>query len=366
MNGVVASVDALAEGLRRHGHDVYCFTPSVPGYIEGDAAILRMPSLPLPMKTAYRLTLPLVSRRNLNAVVKRLSIIHAHSPFITGWMGVRYARRFGIPLVYTYHTQLEQYAHYLPFDTVTTRRAATTLTRRYANMADAVVVPTEAMRRRLHDVGVTSRVEVVPSGIDLEFFGSGVRREDLRRACGGSSGSRILLFISRLAREKNVDLLLRALAQSPDRSLHLVLGGEGPAREALEALARELLITDRVSFVGSVGRAALPDLYAAADAFVFPSASETQGLVLAEALAAGTPVIAVDAPQTRDVLGIHARYVSADPAALAAAFAEIPSLPDPIARASAQLWAGRFAITLQTDRMLSLYQDLLARNLALA
>lgn len=366
VNGVVASVDALAEGLRRHGHDVYCFTPSVPGYIEGDAAILRMPSLPLPMKTAYRLTLPLVSRRNLNAVVKRLSIIHAHSPFITGWMGVRYARRFGIPLVYTYHTQLEQYAHYLPFDTVTTRRAATTLTRRYANMADAVVVPTEAMRGRLHDVGVTSRVEVVPSGIDLEFFGSGVRREDLRRACGASPGSRILLFISRLAREKNVDLVLRALAQSPDRSLYLVLGGEGPAREALEALARELLITDRVSFVGSVARAALPDLYAAADAFVFPSASETQGLVLAEALAAGTPVIAVDAPQTRDVLGIHARYVGADPAALAAAFAEIPSLPDPIARASARLWAGRFAITLQTERMLSLYQDLLARNLALA
>ncbi|MEO6914156.1 MAG: glycosyltransferase [Candidatus Baltobacteraceae bacterium] len=366
VNGVVASVDALAEGLRGRGHDVYCFTPSVPGYIEGDAAILRMPSLPLPMKTAYRLTLPLVSRRNLNSVVKRLSIIHAHSPFITGWMGVRYARRFGIPLVYTYHTQLEQYAHYLPFDAGTTRRAATTLTRSYANMADAVVVPTESMRRRLQDVGVTSRIEVMPSGIDLEFFSSGVRREHIRRASGAFPGSRMLLFISRLAREKNADLLLRAIALTPDPSLHLVLGGEGPERESLEAMARDLGIAGRVSFLGPVGRLALPDLYATADAFVFPSASETQGLVLAEALAAGVPVIAVDTPQTRDVLGGQARYVTTDPGSFAAAFADVAGFPDPAARASARLSAARFGITLQTDHMLELYEDLLARSLALA
>ncbi len=366
VNGVVASVDALAQGLRARGHDVYCFTPSVPGYIEGDAAILRMPSLPLPLKTAYRLTLPLVSRRNLNAVVKRLSIIHAHSPFITGWMGVRYARRYGIPLVYTYHTQLEQYAHYLPFDTGTTVRAATRLTRGYANQADAVVVPTQAMRERLQEVGVTSRIDVVASGIDLEFFGSGTRCAEVRASAGAGSADRLLLFVSRLAREKNVDLLLRALALCPDGSLRLAFAGDGPARGDLQRLAIELGLADRVKFLGPVDRTALPDLYASADAFVFPSASETQGLVLAEALAAGVPVIAVDAPQTRDVLGEHGTYVAARPAELARAFSAVTPVADPAASSQGRLWAARFGIGLQTSQMLSLYEDLLTPNLALA
>ena len=145
VNGVVASVDTLAEGLRGRGHEVYCFAPSMPGGNEPDGPVFRMPSLPLPTRTPYRLTLPLVSRHNVNNVIKRLSLIHVHSPFVTGWMGMRYARRYGMPLVYTYHTQLEAYAHYVPFEPNATRYAASQLTRTFANLADAVVAPTPAM-----------------------------------------------------------------------------------------------------------------------------------------------------------------------------------------------------------------------------
>ncbi|MGA8534907.1 MAG: glycosyltransferase, partial [Candidatus Tumulicola sp.] len=301
VNGVVASIDTLAEGLRERGHDVYCFAPRVPGY-EETSPVFRMPSLPLP-RTPYRLTLPLVSRRNLNTVIKRLSLVHVHSPFVTGWMGMRYARRYGMPLVYTYHTQLEAYAHYVPFEPNATRYAASQLTRTFANLTDAVVVPTPAMATRLRSLGVTVRLEVVPTGIDVRAFGAGRRDEALRIRAGARRGDRLVLCVSRLAKEKNLELLFEALALVNDASLRVVIAGDGPARQELEDRARECGVAERTRFLGIVARDQLPDLYASCDAFCMPSTSETQGLVQAEALAAGAHVIAADAPQNRDVLG---------------------------------------------------------------
>lgn len=358
VNGVVASVDALAEGLRARGHEVYCFAPKVPGY-EGDGApVFRMPSLPLPSRSPYRLTLPLVSRRNLNGVIKRLSVVHVHSPFVTGWMGMRYARRFGMPLVFTYHTKLEEYAHYVPFETRTTRYAAQALTRGFADLTDAVVVPNAAMAARMRELGVTTRVEIVPSGIALEHFGSGVRDGNVRERAGARGNARLLLFVSRLAREKNVDLLLHALALAP-RDLHLAIVGDGPERGALERLAEEIGVADRTTFLGTIDRELLPHLYASADAFVFPSSTETQGLVQAEALAAGTLVIAADVPSNRDVLGGAGRVVAATPAAFAAAFADVPATPDAAESERSRRSAQRFALDVASERIVDLYRSLL-------
>ncbi len=357
VNGIVASVDGLACGLRALGHEVYCFTPHVPGYEERDEPVFRMPSLPLPTATAYRLTVPLVSRHNRRAVINRLDILHAHSPFVTGWMAVRYARRLRIPLVYTYHTQLEEYAHYVPFEPQATRRAASTLTRSFANLADAVIVPTESMREHLIDLGVTVRVEVIPSGIDLHTFSCGTRSAALRTSAGVRAGERMLLFVSRLAREKNVELLLDAVRVC-SVPVHLVIAGDGPERAALEARAQENGIADRITFLGAVDRAALPDLYASADAFVFPSVTETQGLVLTEALAAGTLVIAADAAPVREVLDGAGRLVAATREAFAEAFAAVPASPEAGETARACAAAGRYGIDRQAADIAALYQDL--------
>ncbi|MGZ3521190.1 MAG: glycosyltransferase [Vulcanimicrobiaceae bacterium] len=362
VNGIVASVDALAGGLRARGHEVYCFAPKVPGYEEADGPVFRMPSLPLPTSTPYRLTIPLVSRRNRLGIIKRLDIIHAHSPFVTGWMGLRYARRYGVPFVYTYHTRLEEYAHYVPFEPNATRYAATQLTRNFANLADAVIVPTPAMHERLLELGVTRHVEVVASGIDLRLFGSGVRRQTLRAELGVRDGDRLLLFVSRLAREKNVDLLLEALARCADPTLRLVLAGDGPDRRQLEEHVRELGIGAHVTFAGGVERGHLPDLYASADAFVFASVTETQGLVLAEALAAGALVIAADAPQNREVLGGAGILVRPERDAFAAAFRALPERPDPALAAQARKAAARFGIDEQTERVEALYARLRSKE----
>lgn len=359
VNGVVASVDALADGLRARGHDAYCFAPRMPGYEEADGPVFRMPSLPLPTRTPYRLTLPLVSRRNLNGVIKRLSLIHVHSPFVTGWMGMRYARRYSMPLVYTYHTQLEEYAHYIPFEPRATRFAASQLTRTFANNADAVVVPTRAMADRLRTLDVTVRIEIVPSGIDVALFASGRRDELLRARSGVASGDRMLLCVSRLAKEKNLELLLHALAQTNDASLKLVFAGDGPMREELEERAAAAGVGARTHFLGAVPRADLPDLYASADAFVMPSTTETQGLVQVEALAAGANVIAADAPQNRDVLGEAGTIVPATPDAFARAFRDVPHGRSPEAAAAATMAAAHFSIDVQIDRMLALYESLI-------
>lgn len=357
VNGIVASVDGLAGGLRALGHEVYCFAPHVPGYEERDEPVFRMPSLPLPTPAPYRLTLPVVSRRNRHAIINRLDILHAHSPFVTGWMAVRYARRLRIPLVYTYHTQLEEYAHYVPFDAQATRRAASTLTRSFANLADAVIVPSASMREHLTELGVTVRVDVIPSGIDLPRFGSGSRNARLRESLGLRAGERMLLFVSRLAREKNVDMLLDAVAASR-APLRLVIAGDGPERSALEARAAELGISERTVFLGAVERDALPDLYASADAFVFPSVTETQGLVLAEALAAGTLVIAADAPPAREVLDGAGRLVPASARAFSEAIDAVPDTPDLREGARARTAAARYGVERQTELVAQLYRDL--------
>jgi glycosyltransferase involved in cell wall biosynthesis len=355
VNGVVASVEALADGLRQRAHEVYCFAPHMPGYDEPDGPVFRIPSLPLPTRTPYRLALPLVSRRNRNRVIKRLSLVHAHSPFVTGWMGLRYARRYGMPLVYTYHTQLEAYAHYIPFEPNATRLAASALTRTFANSADAVVVPTPAMSARLRAIGVTTRIDVVPSGIDLARFGAGRRNEPLRTRCGVAPNERMLLAVGRLAKEKNLELAIEALARANDPALRLVVAGDGPHREELERFASEAGVAGATRFLGAVAREQLPDLYASADAFVMPSTSETQGLVLAEALAAGALVIAADAPQNRDVVGEAGWIVPPDPRAFGRAFAEIGV---PGGGAEARRAAQRFSIDTQIDAMEALYASL--------
>lgn len=362
VNGVVESVDTLARALRFAGHEVFCFAPRAPGYVERDGPVFRMPSWRLPMRTPYRLTIPLVSPRNLNGVIKRLSIIHTHSPFVTGWMGLRYARRFDIPLVYTYHTQLEKYAHYIPFDEKTIQRAANSLTRFYANAADAVVVPTQTMRDRLRELAVTSPIEVVPSAIDVEAFAAGRRREQLRSSFGVGEGERLILFVSRLAAEKNAGLALATLAHTSDPALRLLIVGDGPARGDLQRQAAQLGLAQRVIFAGELPRTALPDVYASSDVFLFPSTTETQGLVLAEAMASGCPIVAVDTPQTREVVRDGGELVEGTAGDLSAAVLRATTEPSGERRLRAKSAASAFGMGLQSSRMVALYEDLRSRE----
>ena len=355
VNGIVASIDALRGGLAACGHDVSVIAPAFPDYIDDDAAIVRIPSLPLPTPTFYRLCVPYV-RTSDRLRVDNLSIVHTHSPFVTGWMGASYARRHAIPLVFTYHTRIEEYAHYVPFERATMQRAAVTLTRTYANSADAVIVPTRAMEVHLRKLGVVTRIAVVPSAIDVERFAAGVRRADVRASLGATDETNLLLFVSRLAREKNLELALAALARIADPTVRLAVIGDGPHRARLERLAGELGIAGRVHFAGGLAPERLPDVYASCDAFVFPSTTETQGLVLAEALTAKLPIVAVESAASREVLGGSGLLVAADPEALAAGIVEALGRGS---HSAVHLASSRYTVAEQTARILELYGEVL-------
>jgi 1,2-diacylglycerol 3-alpha-glucosyltransferase len=352
-NGIVASLDALASVLRARGHVALFVTPEMPAYRDEREDLVRVPSLPLPTRTAYRLTVPYLPRP-----LGELSLVHTHSPFVTGWLGARFARRARVPLVFTYHTQLEEYAHYVPFESNATRSAASQLTKGFANAADAVIVPTASMELRLRELGVRRRIEVIPSGIDVAHFASGRRNEALRARLGVGPGEKMVLSVGRLGREKNVGLAIESFARLEDRNARLVIIGDGPERETLERFAVRSGAGDRTTFALEFSRSELPDAYASADALLFTSTSETQGLVLVEALAAGVAVVAVDTPQTREVLGGAGYVVESDAGALAATLLRALQFGGFDSRRRTAV-AARYDATLLGDRTIALYRSLI-------
>ncbi len=318
VNGVVASIDALRAGLDDAGIDVTIVAPHVPHARDADRTIVRLPSLPLPTSTGYRLCVPYLTRE-ARTRLRGASVVHVHSPFVTGWLGANFAGRRGLPLVFTYHTRLDEYAHYAPFEPRVARAALIALTRRFAERADVTIVPTRAMETRLREIGVRAPIAVVPSAIDVARFSGGRRSAAVRTMLGARDGERVVLSVSRIAREKHLDLAIDALAGLRTHDACLAIVGDGPDRTALETRAAALGVAGRVRFTGALDPSALPDIYASSDAFVFPSTTETQGLVLAEAMAAGLPVVAADTPVNREVLAGFGRLEPPDPQRFAAA-----------------------------------------------
>jgi glycosyltransferase involved in cell wall biosynthesis len=235
-----------------------------------------------------------------------VDLVHIQTPFLAHYAGTRAARRLGVPAVATYHTFFEDYLHH--YAPLLPHAWGAALARRFtrSQCADvaALIAPSEPMRAKLHEYGVTTPIHVLPTGLPADRFRPGNGRA-FRQWHGVPVDAPLLLYVGRVAHEKNIDFLLRmhveVLRQRPDALL--MIAGEGPARAALAAQAETLGIAARVRFVGYLERdTELLDCYAAGDVFVFASRTETQGLVLLEALAQGTPVVSTAELGTRSIL----------------------------------------------------------------
>jgi glycosyltransferase involved in cell wall biosynthesis len=208
-----------------------------------------------------------------------------------------------LPIVFTHHTMYEQYTHYVPGDSRRMRRFAVELATGYANLCDAVIAPSDSVAEILARRGVVSRTVVIPSGVDLGRFRRGNRRAGRRRA-GIARDAFVVGHVGRLAPEKNLDFLARALATfARDRRdvVVLVVGG-GPSFDHVRGIFETCGVRDRLRMTGVLEGKPLVDAYAAMDVFAFASKSETQGMVLAEAMAAGIPPVALDAPGVREIV----------------------------------------------------------------
>ena len=366
--GVTVSVETLRRGLEARGHEAWVLAPRFPGAPDGGPRILRYPSIPAP--TYPEFSLPVPYSRRLARQVRGLDfdVFHAHHPFLLGPAARRLARRQARPLVFTYHTRYDKYAHYVPLRRTLVEAAARLLSTRFAARADAILAPSAVLRDELRERGVRAPIAVVPTGVDLSRFSPG-DRTTARRASRIEDGALVILYVGRLDREKSVDRVLAAFARIAGTlpQARLVLVGHGTQAEALRRMAGGLHAATRVTFVGVCAHEKLAEHYRAADLFLFASETETQGLVLAEAAACGLPAVAVDAPGCAEVVhdGDTGVLTKGDPSALAEA--AIALLVDPARRAAMALRARQLAerefdVTLQIDRTLDVYADVLARR----
>ena len=310
IGGVPISIEHLAGALRQRGHRVYVFAPTYREQTE-EELVIRYPSFPVSIAKA---PVPDVLTRIFEKKVKELSIdvIHVHHPAIVGNVALYLKKKYKIPVVYTYHTRYEQYLYYVkPLERI---ERYTGFIRKYmayfCRRCDMLLAPTPGMRDYLlaQNFGEGVPVNVLPTGIPEEcFFPDRDRAAELRRTY---KGERDYLFVtvSRLAREKNLLFQLEGLAllkEKMDRYgktfRHLMIG-EGPQKQELQEKVRQLGLEDTVVFTGTVPNSEMKNYQSAADLFLFTSRSETQGIVVLEAMAAGNPVAAVDATGVRDVV----------------------------------------------------------------
>lgn len=366
--GVTISVETLRRGLEGRGHAVWVMAPRFRGSPDGGPRVLRYPSIPATTYPEFPLAIPWAPAVTARVRALDVDVFHAHHPFLLGPVAARLARRAGRPLVFTYHTRYEKYAHYVPLTRALVEAAAVRLSTRFAARADAVIAPSAVVRNELVRRGVRAPVAVVPTGVDLSHFRPGDRLA-ARRRLGLPEREPVLLYVGRLDREKSVERVLLAfdrIASTIPRARLLVVG-HGKEAARLRRVARGLAAAGRVAFLGVRPHARLPVCYQAADLFLFASETETQGLVLAEAAACALPAVAVNASGCEEVIrdGETGLLTKSDPTALAEA--AIGLLLDGERRAALGARARRvaereFDVRLQIDRTLDVYAAALARG----
>lgn len=303
VGGVARSVAGVSEDLRRRGHDVLVIAPQFDGAPDKEEGVIRVPAVQKFGGSDFSVPLPLSRPLRDDLEAFQPDIVHSHHPFLLGDTALRVSAWRNIPVVFTYHTRYELYGHYVAQDSDILKRLVLGLSMGYCDLCDGVIAPSASIAEHLRDHGVSTPITVIPTGIDVTAFASGDRGRG-RTALALPSGAFTVGHVGRLASEKNLiyltQTLIRFLGSHPD--CIAVITGDGPLRAEMENLFAQADLHKRVRFTGVLTGRRLYDAYAAMDVFAFASHSETQGLVLAEAMAAGVPVVALDAPGVREVV----------------------------------------------------------------
>lgn len=372
INGVSTAIQTYRQALRSYDIEVSLVAPDY-GQPCAESWITRVPSRPVPGDPEDRLA----RWRSMhdaveNAVEQGCDLIHVQTPFVAHYAGCSAARRYGLPVIATYHTLFEEYLkHYAPLIPAAWLRAlARRFSRRQCNTLDAVIVPSKAIHERLGGYGVASPMHVLPTGIPIQT-GLNCGRQLFRRRFGIDESRPVALFVGRVAYEKNIAYLVDTvdLAREAVPDILLLVAGEGPALLQLRQSVVDRGLQDSVQFIGYLDRRTeLPDCYAAADVFAFASRTETQGLVLLEAMAAGLPVVALAEMGTVDILGAgRGAIVPADnPCAFALALGRVLLDPDLHNRLAVdgRLYASEWSDDLLAGKMAGLYRQIVGQYLS--
>jgi glycosyltransferase involved in cell wall biosynthesis len=306
VGGVARSVDFFAQDLRKLGHRVLVVAPTFPenmGPVEDNDRVLRVPAIQNFNGSDFSVRIPVPFVINQRIADFKPDIVHSHHPFLMGDTALRTARRRDLPLVFTHHTLYERYTHYVPLDSKALQDFVISLSTRFANFCDRVVAPSRSIARLIRRRGVQRPIEEIPTGVDTDFFARGDCRR-FRKAHRIPLDAKVVGHLGRLAPEKNLMYLTMAVADFVSRhaqSRFLVVGS-GPSEAEIRRVFEKRDLNRQLILPGSQSGQELSDAYSAMDLFVFSSQSETQGMVLLEAMAAGKPVIALDASGVREVV----------------------------------------------------------------
>lgn len=361
MSGVVRSIATFRRAFDEMGNNVFVFAQKAAKYHDEEPFIFRYPAVEVPWANNYAVPVSISSSIDDTLPCLKLDVIHSHHPFLLGETAARKAELLGIPLVFTFHTRYDEYLHYVPFSAGLTKQVIDRWISNYMEKCNHIITPSDSIKDLLIESGVIGPITTIPTGINLkplrEADGADVRQKR------GWSDDTVLISVGRLAKEKSFDTLLEAAAivMSDHPQVRLAIVGGGLEERSLKKLARDLGISDRVDFVGTVPYEEVPNYLKAADMFCFASTTETQGLVTMEAMAAGLPIVAIDATGTRDAVtdGEQALLTNNSSGDLAQAISRLtddPALREKlVAGASARVeW---FDIKYQAERMLRVYDE---------
>jgi len=303
VGGVARSVSSFEETYRKLGHECLIIAPEFDQQVDDSPNVVRVPALTNFNDSGFSVRIPFTG--NISDCIEDFQpdIIHAHHPFLLGDAALRAAYTHDLPLVFTHHTLYEQYTDYLPISGDFMRAAAAELATSYANTCSLVFAPSQSVADLIASRGVETKIEVQPTGIDLHHFenGSGIR---FRNNHDIPPSAVLIGHVGRLGGEKNIPFLAEACcnALQKQQDAYWVIVGEGPELDKINEHARAQGVSERVISTGSLQNQDLADAYASFDLFAFASQSETQGLVIAEAMASGTAIVSLAGPGVSDVL----------------------------------------------------------------
>jgi len=300
---VARSVEAFREEYRDNGHQVLVVCPTFNHMPEDEKDVVRINAIQNFNDSDFSVALPLHPLLSEKIDAFAPDIVHSQHPFLLGVTALRIARHRNLPLVFTHHTLYEQYTHYLPGDSPAMKRFVIELATRYANLTDQVFTPSESIEELLIGRGMNRPIAVIPTGVRLASFAQGDGRS-FRSQAGIPEDAWVIGHLGRLAAEKNLEFLAHSVEKfirsHPDS--HFLVIGSGPAEEVIRKKFSRSNCESRLHITGILQLPLLADALHAMDVFAFASRSETQGMVLTEAMAAGLPVVAIDASGTREVV----------------------------------------------------------------
>lgn len=368
INGVSTSIRTFVEQMQNLGHVVHLIAPDYGISTQDEAWIKRIPARSIYFDPEDKLMKYGEALQRLPELRQEgYDIVHVHTPFVAHYLGLKLARELNVPCVETYHTFFEDYLHhYLPWiPKAMARGMARLISKRQCNAVDAIVAPSQPMLDVLRGYGVKACSNVIPTGLQAHSF-KAADGKAFRAKYGIAVDRPMLLYVGRVAFEKNINFLLDMtkvlIEQRPD--VLLVVAGEGPAEASLHKLAKNLGLENNIKFIGYLDRhKALNACYQAADVFVFASKSETQGLVLLEAMAQGTPVVAIAELGTASILveGQGALIAVDDTAQFAEKVYQLLLNPEErfeLGRRAKAYVLAQWTAKLQAERMLNFYSQL--------